>query len=92
MTLLVSGAAFTAGIAAHPLYFKRSEHHLYPIRYLATFLLAAVTITIAKHHFFDTALVTAVKSSFSIVGLFVAGTLLSVSIYRLFPVNGVVNS
>jgi len=91
MTLLVSGAAFAAGIAAHPLYFKRSEHHLYPIRYLATFLLAAGTITIVKHHFFDTALVTAVKSSFSIVGLFVAGTLLSVSIYRLFlnPLNAI---
>ena len=89
MALLISAIAFAAGIAAYLLYYNRSEHHLYPFQYMATYALAGITITATQHRFYDTPLVTAARSAFSLVGIFLTGTLLSVSIYRLFlsPLN-----
>jgi len=84
-------ATFGAGIAAHLLYFKHSEHHLYPLRYVTTYFLGIVALTVMKYHYLDELLSNALRSSSSLGGLFLAGTFLSVTIFRLFfnPLNAI---
>jgi hypothetical protein len=89
MSAWTSGGAFAAGVAAYLFYFKRSEHHLFAIQYLQAFFLTIATITVVKNHYFDLPLKPAITSSFTWGGCFLAGSLFSVSIYRLFfnPLN-----
>jgi hypothetical protein len=89
MSVLLSGITFGAGVATHLLYYKQYEFHAHPWRNVQGFLLAVITITIARIQYHDTPIWTAATSTFSFGGIFLAGIYTSLLIYRLFfnPLN-----
>lgn len=91
MSSLISAAAYTAGIATHLLYYKQYEFHVYPLRNVQAFLLAATTITIARIQYYETPLRIAAASTLSLTGTFLAGIFTSLLVYRIFfnPLNAI---
>ena len=82
MSLFLPFVAGTAGIAIHLLFFKRGEHHLYPIRYLQAFALTFVTSVVALTHYGAHPWKESVSLSSSVVGYFLARVYASLITYR----------
>jgi hypothetical protein len=89
MSILPFAAAFMAGITTHLLYYKRYEFHEQPWRNVQASLLAATTITIARIQYYETPIRTAITSTLSLGGVFLAGIYTSLLFYRIFlnPLN-----
>jgi hypothetical protein len=81
--------ATLAGIASHLFFFKHSERHLYPFRYLQALLLAGVAVTVAQSQYGNIPISQSLKSTVQLTGYFLAGLYGSLIIYRLFlnPLN-----
>jgi hypothetical protein len=84
MSLFLPFVAGAASIAAHLLFFKRSEHHLYPIRYLQGLALTFVTSVVTLTHYGAHPWKESVSLSSSIFGYFLAGVYASLITYQLF--------
>jgi tryprostatin B 6-hydroxylase len=89
MSLFFPFVAGIAGIATHLLFFKRGEHHLYPIRYMQALVLTFATSIVALTHYGAHPWKESVSLSSSIFGYFLAGVYASLITYRLFfnPLN-----
>jgi cytochrome P450 len=89
MSALLPAAAFSAGIATHLLWYKQYEFHVYPLRNIQAFLLAVTTVVVARIQYQETPIKTAVSSTLSLTGVFIAGIFSSVLVYRLVfnPLN-----
>ena len=89
MSVILSAAAFGAGIATHLFYYKQYEFHVNPLRNLQAFLLAVTTIAIARIQYYDTPIRLATTSTLSLAGFLLAGLFTSLLVYRLFfnPLN-----
>lgn len=82
-------AAAAAGIASHLLFFKHSERHLYPLRYVQFIILAFVAGSVLRTHYFGDSIRYALEKSFQHTAVYLAGLYASLIIYRLFfnPLN-----
>ncbi|KAI1620861.1 putative P450 monooxygenase [Exophiala viscosa] len=82
-------SATLAGVASHLFFFKHGERHLYPFRYLQSFLLACITITVAQRYHAELPVSTAVTNTAKYASLYLFGLYGSLVAYRLFfnPLN-----
>jgi tryprostatin B 6-hydroxylase len=89
VSLFLPFVAGVAGIATHLLFFKRGEHHLYPVRYPQALALIFVTSVVALTHYGAHPWKESVSLSSPIFGYFLAGIYASLTAYRLFfnPLN-----
>lgn len=89
MSVLLPLVAGAAGVAAHLLFFKRGEHHLYATRYLQVFILTFIASIVALTHYGGRSIQDSLNESSAIFGYFLGGLYGSLIIYRLFfnPLN-----
>ncbi|KAE8036859.1 hypothetical protein FH972_009492 [Carpinus fangiana] len=85
-TLLLAAAA---GVATHVGYFNRGEHHFYGVRYLQAFLTVCITAIALQVRSADVPTRTALSTTATIAGAFLAGVYASLLTYRIFlhPLN-----
>ena len=89
MSVFLSAAAFTAGVATHLLYYKQYEFHFTPWRNVQAFLLATITVIIARIQYYETPIRLATTSTITLAAIFLAGIYSSLLTYRIFfnPLN-----
>lgn len=82
-------SAAAVGIASYLFFFKHSERHLYPFRYVQFLLLAYFAVFTAKLHYFGSSTGPALRSTTQLAICYFIGLYASLLTYRLFfnPLN-----
>lgn len=80
-SLLLVGAA---GVLSHHLYFKRGEHHLYPLRSLLGYTVIVITIALALSVSKSIPLYDSARTTTGLVMAYLAGLYLSLILYRAY--------
>lgn len=83
-TAFINSAAAVAGVATHLGYFNRSEHHLYPYKYLQGFLILFSAVVSAFVYANNEPIPHASVKACSLAGFYLGGLYTSLIIYRGF--------
>lgn len=83
------GLVGTAGVLTHVLYFNKSEHHFYGVRYLQLAVVTLCTAIAGLVRIGDETFTKALITAISVEGTYLAGVFTSLLIYRAFfnPLN-----
>ncbi|KAG2414635.1 hypothetical protein HFD88_003826 [Aspergillus terreus] len=80
----IEAIAFVSGVVTHIFYFRKGEHHLYPFRYLYTYVGLSLTGAALLHYDAEAPVIDATRQSISLICIHLLGLYSSLLVYRLF--------